>query len=130
MDNINEEPNAINKADPGVANEEAKREWEEKMAKFKEWFVSVRHMFSETLGDFEYAKMWNKLVFDFFHQMIEETGLDNLAIRRYGIIHIIIDSTVAYESAPNFDLPDGKIENLFRKVIAEKQVEVGEGGLK
>ncbi len=126
MTNQNEDPQVTTGAD----NEAGKLEWEQRMADFRTWLVGVRHKFSDLLGDVGYASMWNKLVFDFFHQIAESTGLGTMEIRRYGVIHKIIDSTVAYESAPNFDLPNGEIEASFRNLIAEKWAELGgEAGL-
>lgn len=126
MTNQNEDPQVT----AGANNESDKLEWEQKMTQFRAWLVGVRHKFSDLLGDARYASMWNALIFDFFHQTAESTGLGTMEIRRYGIIHKIIDSTVAYESAPNFDLPNGEIETSFRKLVTEKWEELGgEAGL-
>lgn len=130
MTNINEEPNAIDNANAGASNEAFKREWEEKMADFKKWLDEKRGMF-ELSKEGVFPKFWIDLVHEFHYNKAQEVlGLSDEAMRRYGIVHAIIGSTTYYESTPDFDLPNGEIEKLFHKFIGEKQVEVGEEGLK
>ncbi len=111
-----------------VNNEGAKKDWENKISNFKDWLSEKIDMLMESTGS-NFANFWLRSRGEFFDKAKDVTGLSDSRIRDYAIIQIIIGGTPVYDRQPDFDLPNGEIERLFKEFLGQKMVDIGEEGL-